>query len=255
MIPLILHQIWFQGIDNIIEPYKSCFINSIKILKHTKWDHQFWDKERIETLILDKYPQYWNLYNKCDILIQKLDVARYIILYHYGGCYMDMDMEMLKDFHDLLEDDDEIILSNTIQTVYTNAVLFSNINNNFWLDFLNNIDKKINVFKFNNLLNVYYSTGPLNFTYFVKNNMNKYKVKILPYKYLEPAESRYNPEITEEAYIRNHFAYSWVDPIYLYLFKIYGMRNEIFFIILFCLIIIYMLKSFSNRNKTNISLV
>jgi mannosyltransferase OCH1-like enzyme len=249
MIPLILHQIWFQGIDNIIEPYKTCFIKNIKFLENTKWDHQFWDKERIEEFILDKYPKYWDTYNKCDILIQKLDIARYIILYHYGGCYMDMDMEILKDFKELLNNDDEIVLSNTHQSVYTNAVLFSNINNNFWLDFIKDVDKKINVFKFNNLINVYYSTGPLNFTYFAKKNMTKYKIKILPYKYLEPGESRFNPEITDEAYIKNYFAYSWVNPFYLYFLKIYSNKIYLILFILFCLIIIYMLKSFSNRNK------
>ncbi len=253
MIPLILHQIWFQGIDNIIEPYKSCFINSIKVLKYTKWDHQFWDKERIETLILDKYPQYWDIYNKCCILVQKLDVARYIILYHYGGCYMDMDMEILKDFRELLNDEDDIVISNTVQNLYSNGILFSSINNRLWLDFLDNID--INKFKFNTFLNVQFTTGPFNFTYFINKNINNYKIKILPNKYLEPCESRYNQTITDEAYTIDYFGYSWVDPIYLYLFKIYSMRNEIFFIILFCLIIIYMLKSFSNRNKTNISLV
>jgi hypothetical protein len=168
---------------------------------------------------------------------------------------MDMDMDILKDFRELLNDDDEIVLSNTVQNLYSNGILFSSKNNIFWLEFLNDIDKKINVFKFNDFLNVYYSTGPLNLKRFIKKNMNKYKIKILPYKYLEPGESRFNPTITDEAYAIDHFGYSWVDPIYLYLFKIYSMRSNIFFIILFCLIIIYMLKSFSNRYKTNISLI
>ncbi len=252
MIPLILHQIWFQGIDNIIEPYKSCFINTIIFLKKTKWKHYFWDKEKIDTFILDKYPNYWDIYNNCHILVQKLDVARYLILYHYGGCYMDMDMEILKDFYDLLENNDEIVLSDTSCYFYNNGILFSNINNNFWLDFLDTID--INKFKFNNVMNTLFTTGPFNFTLFIKKNIEKYKIKILHYKYLEPGESIFNANITEDAYTRNHFGNSWLSPSILMLIKIYSYRYY-FFIILFCLIIIYMLKPFSNRNKTNISLV
>jgi mannosyltransferase OCH1-like enzyme len=204
---------------------------------------------------LENYPNYWNTYNKCDILIQKVDVARYLILHYYGGCYMDMDMEILKDFRELLNDEDEIVLSNTVQNFYSNGILFSSENNNFWLDFLNDIDKKINVFKFNNFLNVYYSTGPLNLKRFIKKNMNKYKIKILPYKYLEPGESRFNPTITNEAYAIDYFGYSWVDPIYINIFKMYSYKYYIILFILFCLIIIYILKSFSNGNKRNISLI
>ncbi len=253
MIPLILHQIWFQGIDNIIEPYKSCFINTIIFLKNTKWEHYFWDKERIETFILDKFPYYWNIYNNCHILVQKLDVARYLILYHYGGCYMDMDMEILKDFHDLLEDDDEIVISNTRQFYYNNSILFSNINNKLWLFFLDTMD--INKYKFNTFLNVQFTTGPFNFTYFINKNINNYKIKILDYKYLEPCDTKYNHDITEDAYVINYFGNSWMDSYIIFFIKLYSMRNEMFFIILISLIIIYMLKSFSNRNKTNISLV
>jgi mannosyltransferase OCH1-like enzyme len=253
MIPLILHQIWFQGIDNIMEPYKSCFINTIIFLKNTKWEHYFWDKERIEKFILDKYSQYWDIYNNCHILVQKLDVARYIILYHYGGCYMDMDMEILKDFRELLNDEDEIVISNTRQFYYNNSILFSSINNKFWLKFLDSMD--INKFKFNTFLNVQFTTGPFNFTYFINKNINNYNIKVLPYKYLEPCDTKYNQDITEDAYVINYFGNSWMDSYIKFFIKIYSMRNDIFLIMLFCLIIIYMLKPFSNRNKTNISLV
>jgi mannosyltransferase OCH1-like enzyme len=252
MIPLILHQIWFQGIDNIIEPYKSCFIKNIKFLENTKWDHTFWDKERIENLILKYYPKYWDIYNNSNILVQKLDIARYIILYHYGGCYMDMDVELLKDISELIEENDELIVSITKQKFYNNSTLFSSVNNNFWLDYLNIID--INKFKFNSILNVNFSTGPFNFTYFIKKNIDKYNIKILDYKYLEPCETKYNKNITEEAYIINHFGNSWISPFYLFFIKLYHYRKYIY-IILFCLIIINMLKSFSNRNKRYISFI
>jgi mannosyltransferase OCH1-like enzyme len=244
MIPLIIHQIWFQGIKNITQPYKNCFISTIRFLQNKRWEHCFWDKDRIESFILKEYPNFWNTYNKCNILVQKLDVARYLILYHYGGCYMDMDMEILKDFYDLFDENDELVFSLTKQNFYNNGILFSSKNNKFWLDFLKDIDGKINIIKFDNMLNVNYSTGPFNFTIFINKHNKDYKMKMLPYKYLEPCESKYNSLITNEAYVINYFANSWINPFYLFIIKLYNNRKLILFIIGFIIAYIIKIKYF-----------
>lgn len=246
MIPLIIHQIWFQGIDNIIQPYKNCFIKTIEFLKNTSWEHYFWDQTRIETFIKNEYPNYWDTYNKCNILVQKLDVVRYLILYHYGGCYMDMDMEILKDFADLLNEEDELVFSLTKQLGYNNGILFSNKNNIFWLDFLKDVDSKINLLKFDNMLNIQFSTGPINFTTFIKKNKKIYKITSLPYKYLEPCETKYNKLITNEAYVINHYANSWINPFYDFFIKLYNNRNFCFFIIGLILSFIFSKKYIKN---------
>ncbi len=236
MIQKIIHQIWYQGCNEIIEPYKSCFIDTIKFLNNTNWTHKVWDKESIEELILNNYPQYFNLYNSCSILVQKLDIARYIILYHYGGCYMDMDMKIIKDFSELLDDTDEIVVSKTKHTFINNGILFSNINNKFWLDFLEDIKPKINKFTFSKLISVNYSTGPLNFTKFIY--INKYKIKILPYKYLEPCKTKFIQIITDDAYVINYFGNSWLEPSFD---KILFLYSNIEIIILVIIISIYFL--------------
>ncbi len=250
MIPKIIHQIWYQGIDNIIEPYKLCFIYAIKFLENTNWEHKFWDKESIEELILDKYPQYFDLYNSCSILVQKLDIARYIILYHYGGCYMDMDMKIIKDFTDLLDEDDEIVVSKTQHKFINNGILFSNINNKFWLDFLEDIKPKINKFTFSKLISVNYSTGPINFTNFVNNKTKEMKIKILPYKYLEPCESKYSQKITDDAHVINYFGNSWVDPYFNLLLFIY-LNFKIIIIVIILIIIIIKTKLYK-KNYRNV---
>ena len=55
----------------------------------------------------------------------KIDLARYIILYHYGGVYIDMDMEWIKDFSFLIDNDDELIINKTKFKFYNNGVIFS----------------------------------------------------------------------------------------------------------------------------------
>jgi mannosyltransferase OCH1-like enzyme len=236
MIPLIMHQIWYQGIDNIIEPYKKCFYKTQLFLKQTKWQYIFWDKNKIEDFINNLYPKYWNLYNNCSILVQKLDIARYIILYHYGGCYMDMDVEMIKDFSILLNEDDEFVVSNTMQYFINNGIIFSIKENSILLDFLEDITTKINKFKFNKFLNINFSTGPINFTNFINKNKDKYNIKILPYKYLEPCESKYNLSITKDAFVINYYGNSWINPVYTYFILLYSKRYNIFIIILLILL-------------------
>jgi hypothetical protein len=101
MIPLIIHQIWFQGINNIKEPYRNCFIDTIKFLNtvNIKWNHIFWDKNKIENFILKNYPNYWNIYNKCDILELRLKTMKNRILTDIE--FQDKDNNYLKTIYDL----------------------------------------------------------------------------------------------------------------------------------------------------------
>ena len=43
----------------------------------------------IKRLLKDNYPKYLKTYNAFPLMIQKIDFAKYVILYHYGGIYID----------------------------------------------------------------------------------------------------------------------------------------------------------------------
>jgi mannosyltransferase OCH1-like enzyme len=57
-----------------------------------------WDQSQIETLITEKYPFLLDVYNSYPFFIQKVDLAKYVILYEYGGFYFDVDLDIDKDF-------------------------------------------------------------------------------------------------------------------------------------------------------------
>ncbi len=235
MIPNLLHQIWYQGSDNIIEPYKSCYEKTLIFLKNTKWKHIFWNKDKIDKFIKKHYNQYWDLYDEYTILVQKLDIARYLILYHYGGCYMDMDMEIIKDFRELINDDDELIVSKMSVGIINNGILFSSKNNIFWLDFLNKINTNKNKFNFNKMLHVNFTTGPIHFNKFI--NSSDYKIKILPHYYLEAQSSKYDSKDKTNAYTINYFGNSWIDPVYNIFIYLYQYRKIL--LIIFIIIILF----------------
>ena len=99
-IPKIIHQIWFQGENNIPDFHKK-YQNICKTM-YSNWEYMFWDNDSITNLITENYPHLLFYYNYFPHLVQKVDLARYIILNHYGGCYVDMDVECLKPIDNLL---------------------------------------------------------------------------------------------------------------------------------------------------------
>ena len=52
-----------------------------------------------------------DVYNNFNIIVAKADFWRYLVLYKYGGIYLDMDSNINRTFNDLIKDNDEAILS------------------------------------------------------------------------------------------------------------------------------------------------
>ena len=87
MIPKLIHIIWWQGINKIPDKFKYN-INSWKI-NNPKYKIILWDARSILNMI-DRY--YYNKIILYKRMIQKIDYAKYLIIYKYGGCYVDIDM-------------------------------------------------------------------------------------------------------------------------------------------------------------------
>ena len=91
MIPHIIHQIWFQGEDNIPKKYPN-YSKSWKEM-NPKFKYIFWDGEKMEKLIREKYPWFLKRYNEYPNMIQRIDSAKYFIMHQYGGILPDLDCE------------------------------------------------------------------------------------------------------------------------------------------------------------------
>lgn len=50
-------------------------------------------------------------YNKLNIIVAKVDFWRYLVLYKYGGVYLDMDSSIEKPLNELIKDHDEAIIT------------------------------------------------------------------------------------------------------------------------------------------------
>nr|QBK89108.1 MAG: glycosyltransferase [Mimivirus LCMiAC02] len=108
MIPKIIHNIWYQGKNNIPPTYPN-YTNTWK-QKHPHFKYIFWDEDKITKLIINHYPHLYHKFSLYPRMIQRIDMAKYIIIYHCGGVYVDVDSECLKPIDKLL-DNNKVILA------------------------------------------------------------------------------------------------------------------------------------------------
>ena len=87
-----MHHIW----DGEIPPLYQNYLNECKKL-HPDWEFKFWTDQDIRQLGLN----YQDLYDKMRNYAGKSDIARYEILYKFGGVYRDLDVKCLKSINDL----------------------------------------------------------------------------------------------------------------------------------------------------------
>jgi mannosyltransferase OCH1-like enzyme len=57
-------------------------------------------------------------YNRLNIIVAKVDFWRYLVLYKYGGVYLDMDSSIEKPLNQLINDEDEAIITAEGNPVY-----------------------------------------------------------------------------------------------------------------------------------------
>jgi mannosyltransferase OCH1-like enzyme len=239
IIPKIIHQIWFQGYENINSKYYDSHLTVFNGAKNNNWEYMFWDEKKILEL-LKNYPTYKNIYDYFDMMIQKIDIAKYVILYHHGGVYIDMDMVWIKDFTDLLQNRTLIVSKLMTVPFYSNGILLSKPQHDFWNYYIDEIDKnKEKKWYYNNHLYVQNSTGPILFTKVVNNynSKNNNNITILDYVYFEPCKSTYLCNLSQDARLKDNFANSWMTPYEKCIIYIYTFFYQIILIILIIFLI------------------
>jgi len=98
-IPKIIIQTWK---DNYIPTRYEPLVKSVRY-KNPAYKYIFFTDNDIETFLKKNYPQYYQTFLQLPVVIQKIDFFRYVAVYHYGGFYLDLDMQCLKSFDPLLD--------------------------------------------------------------------------------------------------------------------------------------------------------
>ncbi|MFW6311183.1 MAG: glycosyltransferase family 32 protein [Nanoarchaeota archaeon] len=100
MIPKKIHHIWLQGSNNIPKEY-MIFIHKWKEL-NPQWKSYVWNESELVSLLYSYLPQYIDIYESLDSLINRINFLKYVLMYVEGGVYADLDMYPLKTFDEFL---------------------------------------------------------------------------------------------------------------------------------------------------------
>ena len=93
-IPKIVHQMWKDR--KSITSEMNTWMSGCKAL-NPDYEFKFYDDEDLRKFVETTYPEYWSVY-KSLTGVWMADMARLLIIYHYGGIYMDLDFYCVRPF-------------------------------------------------------------------------------------------------------------------------------------------------------------
>lgn len=100
MIPRLIHQTW----KNTEIPAPWLPLQRSWREHHPDWEYRFWTDLSLRELIEGHYAWFLPIYDGYPIPIMRVDAARYFLMHHHGGVYVDMDFESLRPVDGLLTD-------------------------------------------------------------------------------------------------------------------------------------------------------
>jgi len=242
-IPKIIHQIWWQGMNKLPNKYKE--YNKSWINKNKSWKIIYWDEYKIIQLLKKYYPDILKLLNNYEFMIQKIDVAKYVILYHYGGVYVDMDTVCEKSLDILINKKEfskySFICCNMeivpFIKIINNGVIFSKKKHPILLVLLSNLGKSsVKRYYHNQDFYIMESTGPMIFDKIISEYEGK-DVLVLPHDYLESCSMLDYPKCDKKGnYITHHHTLSWSTGYFKMIFIVFSIIRK--YIILFVILAI-----------------
>ncbi|OQR95293.1 hypothetical protein ACHHYP_00127 [Achlya hypogyna] len=149
-IPRILHQSWKSenAVPEMFVPWMRSWV-----AKHPTWKYVFWDDNANLALFHTHFPQYAHIASSLK-KIHLADMARYALLYIYGGVYVDCDFECTAPLDDLLGEElflstepfvHAVLLERATKPILCNAILASRPRHPFWLEVLDAVRTQFTV--------------------------------------------------------------------------------------------------------------
>jgi len=204
---------------------------------HPEWRYCLWTDDDNRNHIKQHYPWFLEKYDSYPYHIQRVDAARYFILYSVGGLYVDMDSRCLKPITSLIKTN-EIILGEehpyhaelfNRSKIIGNAFMFARFSGHpFFRAVIEELATCTVTSNQDNNTYVLETTGPLMLTRVYEQYEKKKSVILLPHDKLYPINSQFaenllNSKEEDEAFIKKTKAYAihyhcgswWKDsPVY-----------------------------------------
>jgi mannosyltransferase OCH1-like enzyme len=180
-----------------------------------------WDDAKVEAFLDEHYAWFVPWYRSYKADIYRADAVRYFLLYHYGGAYIDMDMECRRPLTPLLRN--RVVLTNTPgrRDFFSNYFMMGEARHAF---FAHCIDQLVPVHRSvwhlaKSYLGTMLVAGPFFLTrcyksYVVDNSARERDIYTLPYPFLRrpgSADLRASDLGTVEPFAYHDFDSSWTN--------------------------------------------
>jgi mannosyltransferase OCH1-like enzyme len=206
-IPKIIHQTAPSDMKKWPKKWIECQKSWKRCFPEGEWIHIMWTDEDLDQLIRIEFPFFYKTFKGYPKQIQRVDMARYFILYKYGGIYADMDFECMRNFYNTLNQKNVCIAESPYKENENlhNSLMCSPPSHPFW----EQVFKEAELTK--NISNVLTSTGPRLVDRAYNAYPNKEKVTILPEKLYNPSKNSAdfnNPMV----YCKHYLTTVWNNP-------------------------------------------
>lgn len=157
---------------------------------HPDWEQRFWDRRQMEEFVRTFCPDFEPYYRAFPHNVQRWDAIRYLILYHIGGMYVDLDYECFRPFDAVLSGRDCYIVTepalharyNGIPVMLSNALMAAMPGDKFMAAVIQELrDQNMETFAGQEIYKiVLQTTGPLMLTRVYTSLASKKGVTLFP---------------------------------------------------------------------------
>jgi mannosyltransferase OCH1-like enzyme len=107
-IPKKIYQTWFTR--DLPEPLQENIVNFLKM--NPEYEYELYTDDDMDNFVRENYPgEIYDCYSKLNIIVAKADFWRYLVLYKYGGIYVDIDGDIMRPLDNLINPDDSAIIT------------------------------------------------------------------------------------------------------------------------------------------------
>jgi mannosyltransferase OCH1-like enzyme len=211
MVPKIIHRI----VGRKPSPLVTHCMNSWEIIKDYGFEIRIWNDALLEKFIAQEYPSVLSAFTTARNYGEASDIARYLIVYHFGGYYFDWDTELLNinKFLELpVQNPSGFLIQDPVNKTLAPDAFSAIAGEKFLYNLLENICY-IHENGFRDSLKTIDYTGPYRMRevyYFTKKNSQQNLIKpkdILLYDYWE---IRDQPFRDEEVAIIHYWEHGWM---------------------------------------------
>ena len=125
MIQKNIFQTWWT---RDLPPEIQGIINRLKEM-NPNYNYYLYTDEEMDNFVKDYYPgEIYECYSRLNLIVAKADFWRYLVLYKYGGVYLDIDSAIDVRLDDFIGIEDAILSPESNRDTFTQWALFFNMN-------------------------------------------------------------------------------------------------------------------------------